>query len=182
VWKNASYQWTSIANLKATLKTSGPIEMGFNASDIYSTLDLLKNAQPLLNNCDDHTVSMVGYVDDASYLNGGYWIVKDSGGFALPPGHFGYVPYGSSLEMSQHTYALGPVYYAGAMYHTGAWDSTGTDYTGTAATNTWKGTANGTWDTTSATSTNWSNNSTGQAFTWVNQELQAIYDESAAAL
>ena len=66
------------------------------------------------------------------------------------------------------------------MYHTGLWDATGVDYTGTAATNTWKGTTNGTWDTTSGTSANWSNNSTGQAFTWVNQELQAVFDNTGA--
>ena len=65
------------------------------------------------------------------------------------------------------------------MYHTGP-GRTGTDYTGTAATNTWKGTTNGTWDTTSGTSANWSNNSTGTAFTWVNQELQAVFDSTGS--
>ncbi len=56
----------------------------------------------------------------------------------------------------------------------------GADHTGTAATNTWKGTTNATWNTTSGTSGNWSNNSTGQAFTWVNQELQAVFNSTGS--
>ena len=72
------------------------------------------------------------------------------------------------------------MYYTGPMYHTGPWDATGVDYTGTAATNTWKGTTSAVWDTTSATSGNWSNNSTGGTFTWVNQELQAVFDNTGS--
>ena len=64
------------------------------------------------------------------------------------------------------------------MYHTGPWDATGVDHTGTDATNTWKGPTSGMWDTTSGSSGNWSNNGTGQAFTWVNQELQAVFDNT----
>jgi autotransporter-associated beta strand protein len=66
------------------------------------------------------------------------------------------------------------------MYHTGAWDGTGTDYTGTAATNTWKGTTSAVWNTSSSTSNNWRNNSTSAAFQWVNQELQAVFDSTGS--
>ena len=180
-WKTANYQWVSLANLKNAIKTSGPIEMGFNADCMYgSVADLKANYQPLVNNGDDHTVSLVGFCDDASCPNGGYWIVKNSWGTGFGQSGYGYVPYGSSLDINQHTYALGPVSYAGPMYRTGAWDGTGTDYTGTAATNTWKGTTSAVWDTTSGTSGNWSNNSTGGTFTWVNQELQAVFDSTGS--
>ena len=181
VWKTANYQWVSLANLKNAIKTSGPIEMGFNADCMYgSVADLKANYQPLLNNGDDHTVSLVGFCDDASCPNGGYWIVKNSWGTGFGQSGYGYVPYGSSLDINQHTYALGPVYYTGPMYHTGAWDGTGVDHTGTAATNTWKGTTSAVWDTTSGTSGNWSNNLTGGTFTWVNQELQAVFDSTGS--
>ena len=181
VWKTANYQWVSLANLKNAIKTTGPIEMGFNASCMYgSVADLKANYQPLVNNGDNHTVSLEGFCDDPSCPNGGYWIVKNSWGTGFGDNGYGYIPYGSSVDINQHTFSLGPTYYAGPMYHTGPWDGTGTDYRGTAATNTWKGTTNGTWDTNSGTSGNWSNNSTGQPFTWVNQELQAVFDSTGS--
>ena len=60
------------------------------------------------------------------------------------------------------------------------YQANGVQYNGTAATNTWKGTTNGTWDTTASTSGNWQNNSTGQAFQWVNQELQAVFGSTGS--
>ena len=181
VWKTANYQWVSLANLKNAIKTTGPVEMGFNASRHVRIRGRSESELSTAgNNGDDHTVSLVGFCDDPTCPNGGYWIVKNSWGTAFGDNGYGYIPYGSSLDINQHTYSLGPVYYTGPMYHTGPWDGTGADYTGTAATNTWKGTTNGTWDTTSGTSANWSNNSTGQAFTWVNQELQAVFDNTGS--
>ena len=59
------------------------------------------------------------------------------------------------------------------------YQSGGVHFSGTAATNTWKGMTNGVWDTTSGTSGNWANNSTGGTFTWVNQELQAVFDNTS---
>ena len=180
VWQDASYQWAPLANLKNLIRTTGPVEMGFNADCMYgSVADLKANYQPLYYNGDDHTVSLIGYKDDSTCPGGGYWIVKNSWDTTWGDNGYGYIPYGSSLDINQHTFALGPVSYAGPMYHTGPWDATGVDYTGTAATNTWTGTTNATWNTLSSTSGNWSNNSTHTSFTWVNQELQAVFDNTA---
>jgi autotransporter-associated beta strand protein len=181
VFKTANYQWVALADLKNAIKTTGPIEMGFNAGCMYgSVADMVANYQPLSNNGDNHTVSLIGFHDDSSLPSGGYWIVKNSWDTSWGDGGYGYIPYGSSVDINQHTYALGPTYYAGPMYHTGAWDATGADYTGTAATNTWKGTTSAVWDTNSGTSGNWNNNSTHTAFTWVNQELQAVFDNTGS--
>ena len=139
---------------------------------------LKANYQPLANNGDNHAVSLVGFKDDPTCPNGGYWIIKNSWDTSWGDGGYGYIPYGSSLDINQHTFALGPVYYTGPMYHTGAWDATGHDYTGDAATNIWKGTTSGTWNTSSGTSANWSNKTTGASFTWVNQEVQAVFDNT----
>ena len=165
VWKTANYQWVAIDNLKTMLQTTGPIHMGFNASNAYTSVAALKAYYtPMLSEGDNHAVSLIGYADDPSCPTGGYWIIKNSWDVGWGEGGYGYVPYGTSLSLNQHLFALGPVYYTGPMYHTGAWDATGTDYTGTAATNTWKGTTNATWDTTAGTSANWTNNATGGNF------------------
>lgn len=173
VWKTAGYQWAPLANLKNLIKSSGPIEMGFSANDFYASVaDLKANYKLNANNGDNHTVCLIGFNDDPTCPTGGYWIVKNSWGPTDGDNGYRYVPYNSSLEMNQHTYALGPVYYAGPMYHVGPWDGTGVDYTGSAATKTWKGTTNSVWDTTSGTSGNWN------GFQWVNQEVQAVFDST----
>ena len=58
-WKEANYQWVSTANLKSMIKSTGPIEMGFNADNMYgSVADLKANYKVVVNNGDDHTVSL----------------------------------------------------------------------------------------------------------------------------
>ena len=147
-------------------------------NDLYQTVaDLEANYRKPMPGVD-HAVVITGYQDDANVPSGGYWIIKNSWGTGGGDNGYWFIPYGDvENHVSTQAYS-GTVYYTGPMYHTGPWDATGVDYTGTAATNTWKGTTNGTWDTTSGTSGNWSNNATGQAFTWVNQELQAAFDNT----
>jgi autotransporter-associated beta strand protein len=182
-WRATGYQANisnNITDLKSAIKNDGPVAVGLYASEIYASVaDLKANYQHQPNN-NNHTVSLVGYCDDGTCPTGGYWIVKNSWGTGSGDNGYGYVPYNSSVEGCNDLNALGAVYYTGPMYHTGPWDATGVDHTGTAATNTWKGTTNGTWDTTFGTSGNWSNNSTGHAFTWVNQELQAVFDSTGS--
>jgi autotransporter-associated beta strand protein len=179
VFKSANYQWAPLKDLKTLIKTTGPIEMGFNASAAFGSVAEMKaNYQPLTYNYDNHAVSLIGFKDDATCPNGGYWIIKNSWDTGWGDNGYGYIPYGSTLDLNEHTFSLGPVYYTGPMYHTGPWDGTGTDYTGTAATNTWKGLTSAVWNTSIGTANNWRNNSTSATFQWVNQELQAVFDST----
>jgi autotransporter-associated beta strand protein len=185
VWKTTSYQ-LNIANtsdttantaiLKNAIKTTGPVFLDINPGELFSNVADLRASNYVYSPGGGHAVSLVGFVDDATCPTGGYWIIKNSWTSANGDNGYNYLPYGSSVEANHCQNTLGAVYYTGPMYHTGPWDATGVDHTGTAATNTWKGTTNATWNTSSGTAGNWSNNSTGQAFTWLNQELQAVFD------
>ena len=121
----------------------------------------------------DHEVSLVGYVDDASYPTGGYWIIKNSWGTGEGVNGYDYIPYGN-IEVHNDIRHYRRLYLHRTDVPVGR-----RPFSGTAATNTWKGMTNGVWDTTSGTSGNWANNSTGGTFTWVNQELQAIFDNTS---
>ena len=189
VWKTTSYQVniatssdvaTNTAILKNAIKTTGPVFLDINPGELYKSVADLRASNYVYSPGGGHAVSLVGFYDDATCPTGGYWVIKNSWGTGEGEYGYDYMPYGSSVEGNHCQNTLGAVYYTGAMYHTGPWDATGVDHTGIAATNTWKGTASATWDTTSATSTNWSNNSTGTAFTWLNQELQAVFDSSGS--
>ena len=71
----------------------------------------------------------------------------------------------------------GAAYYTGTMYYCGTDYTNAANYhTGTDAIATWTGGTNGTWDT--STANNWA--ISGTAFTWVNQEVGAIFDNTGA--
>jgi autotransporter-associated beta strand protein len=164
-------------NIKAMLKQYGPMMTAVNGIEMYSSVASLSNYIGVTPGVD-HAVELVGYQDDVSLPTGGYWIIKNSWGTGFGDAGIGYVPYGN-LEFHNDLVAINtPMYYTGAMYHVAVAGTNGTDYYGTAATNTWKGTTNGTWDTSAGTINNWQNNSTGTAFQWLNQELQANFDST----
>ena len=85
-WQNRVYQITSNQNdftnditMKADLKLYGPMEVGIWAGwDLYtSPAAILSSYRPHLGLRPE--VSLVGYVDDASYPTGGYWIIRTVG-------------------------------------------------------------------------------------------------------
>ena len=125
VYKSTGYTTVSVANLKSMIKTNGPLVIGFNADDLYSSVADLKANYSAKTNGDNHSVSLEGYVDDASCPTGGYWIIKNSWGTGSGDNGFYYVPYNSSIEGEAHLYAItGPVYYTGAL-SAGTWTGTG---------------------------------------------------------
>ena len=185
-WKSVSDQTRLpciVSTMKSYLQTMGPFVIGVNAgNDLHgSVADLEANYRGPAGGVN-HAVVVVGYCDDSNVPTGGYFIVKNSWGTGEGQNGYDFVPYGSSGITATGTFiaVTGSMYYTGPMYHVGASGTPGTDYTGTAATNTWKGTVSGAWDTTTGTSGNWSNNATGTSFTWVNQELQAVFGSTAS--
>jgi fibronectin-binding autotransporter adhesin len=160
-WKLTSWTKTSnsAANLKNMLKINGPIVMGFNADDLYASVADLKAKYAPRTNSDDHSVSLVGYCDDATCPTGGYWVIKNSWGTGGGDNGFYYVPYASSLEGCNHLYTItGAVYYTGAM-----------------ATVTWQG--GSTW---SKGGSNWSGvdqyGNSLPTYAWENKETAATFN------
>jgi autotransporter-associated beta strand protein len=177
VFKSTSYTkiWNNnnTAYLKNLLKTSGPFLAGIYGGNWYDTVQEIRNHYIEGDYGDNHSIEVVGFVDDATCPTGGYWLCKNSWGPNRGDNGTGYMAYGT-LEITNHLYTqTGPVYYSGPMYHVGGVG--GTDYTGTAATKTWTGTTGATWDTTSGNSGNWSGN-----FQWVNHEVQAVFGATGA--
>ena len=72
----------SAANLKTAIKAYGPLVIGFNADDLYSSVADLKANYVYHTPTDNHSVSLVGYADDDTCPTGGYWIIKNSWGTA----------------------------------------------------------------------------------------------------
>jgi autotransporter-associated beta strand protein len=162
---------SSITAWKNALKSTGPIPLGADANSwFYSPY-----VGPPTGPGGNHIMLITGFTDDASAPGGGCWIIKNSWGADWNGDGYGTIAYNTMPILYQNIAEsiLGAVYHTGPMYHVGAWDGTGTDYTGSAATKTWTGTS-ATWDTTSGTSTNWSG-----TFQWVNQEVQAVFGSSA---
>ncbi|MFZ1934166.1 MAG: C1 family peptidase, partial [Thermoguttaceae bacterium] len=157
VWRATSYQLNLATSgniaaedaiLKNAIKTVGPVFLDINTADLFASPAAVRASNYVYSPGGGHSVSVVGFCDDATCPTGGYWIIKNSWGTGEGDNGYDYMPYGSSVEANHCQNSLGAVYYTGPMYHTGAWDATGVDYTGTAATNTWKGMTNGVWDTT----------------------------------
>lgn len=170
------------AKMKTYLKTKGPLEVGLSAdNDLFgSVADLIANYRAPGGPCD-HEVSLVAYYDDASVPSGGYWVIKNSWGMGEGNGGYDYVPYGNIEYHNDVSAITGAVNFTGPMYRVGTcgWLQHGKEYFGSDATNTWKGTANSVWDTTSGSSANWVNNGSGGTL-WVNQEQQAVFDNTGA--
>ncbi len=160
-----------IAAIQNDIKTYGPMCMDVCAGDL--------NSPTLGTGGCNHAVLAVGWVDDPSWAGGGYWICKNSWGTTPNNGYYDEA-YANQMRFPGSTQALeGPAWFTGTMYFSG------TDYTNPAnlqtginATATWVGGLNkNVWDTSTA---NWRNNGTGAAFTWVNQEVGATFDDTAA--
>ena len=139
VWKSSGWQSVTAANLKAMIKSNGPLVIGFNADDLYSSVADLKANYVVHPAGDNHSVSLEGFCDDATCPTGGYWIIKNSWGSTGGDGTgFYYVPYNSSLDAGLgHLYAItGAVYYSGTMTAvtwgggTGTWASGGSNWSG----------------------------------------------------
>jgi autotransporter-associated beta strand protein len=166
---------TSIQNVKNLLKKYGPWQIGMaGGADWWTPYDIAGGA---------HSPAIIGFHDDPNVPGGGYWIAKNSWGAGWNGDGYGTIAYADGgVSNLSWTFLTGPVYYTGPMYHTGGSypGTSGTDYTGIAAVNIWKGATNGVWDTSVTTSTNWQNYQTGSPFQWVNHEIKAIFDSSGA--
>ena len=158
-----------VADMKTELMTYGPLD-----TDIYSG-DL--NSPTLGTAPLDHAILVVGWVDNSSWAGGGYWIIKNSWGTGFGTNGFGEVAYANVTRIGVVAGAGGAGHYTGTMYFSGADETNPANYhTGTAAIATWTGSNNSTWST-SATR-DWSIG--GSTFTWVNQEVGAIFDSTAS--
>ena len=157
-----------VASVKAELQTYGPLCMDISAGDL--------NVKTLCTDGCNHAVVVVGYVDDPSWAGGGCWIVKNSWGPGWNGNGFGEVAYANQTRIPFSVQPIeGPTYYTGTMYFSGTDGTNAANYhTGAAACATWTGSNNTTWDTNTAN--NWAIN--GAAFTWVNQEVAATFDNT----
>lgn len=160
VWRNVGDGaiTSTTANMKAKLKTNGPLLTALlSSSDLYGSVDELKANYRGPVDGIDHAVVIVGYHDDASIPSGGYWVIKNSWSEGWGTAGYGFVPYGD-LENKNRTEAInGATYYSGAM-----------------ASATWNGGA-GTWV---AGGTTW--NSGGYA--WENKETNATFGGTGGAV
>ncbi|MBN2579461.1 MAG: autotransporter-associated beta strand repeat-containing protein, partial [Pirellulales bacterium] len=162
VWRATGYETNlsnNIADLKNAIKTKGPLILGMNASDLYGSVSsLIANYEPH-SNTDNHSVSLVGYCDDAGTPTGGYWIIKNSWGTGGGQSGYYYAPYSSSLEGCNHLFAVKGVYYTGSMV----------DVTWTGGTSYWY-TGDNHWTTGSGN------------YSWQNQETTATFNTAGNAV
>ncbi len=158
-----------LTSMKAELKTYGPLDTTICASDMGS--------KTLGTGGADHAVLSVGYVDNAAWAGGGYFIIKNSWGTGFGDNGFCEVAYANVTRFGAIQGLTGVSYYTGTMYFSGTDYTNPANYqTGTAACATWTGSNNTTWDTNTAN--NWAIN--GAAFTWVNQEVAATFDNTGS--
>ena len=185
VWKNVSNQMISnntTANFNFLLQTTGPITIGLNAyTDLWTSVASLEQNYHGPGAGMNHVVCIVGSVADPNIPSGGYYIIKNSwgtGGGDNGSGYY-YTPWGipEADGYGQNYAVTGAVYYTGTMYFSGSDYTNPANYhTGTAAIATWTGNGGTTWSTSAAN--NWKIGSS--AFTWVNQEVGAIFDNTSS--
>ena len=84
-----------------------------------SVADIKANFHGTMNS-GDHAVVIEGYQDDPNCTNGGYFIIKGSGGTGTSDNGYRFVPYGVFEYHAECFILPGPVYYTGPMYHTTA--------------------------------------------------------------
>jgi autotransporter-associated beta strand protein len=168
--ETSNFSANTKAKIQTALKQYGPLNVTCYASfDMYSSPDDLRNNfRGLVSSKGatyiDHSIELVGYVDDASLTTqgGGYWIIKNSWGTGEGNAGYDVVPYGILEEKNRAHEETGSVYYTGAMIST-TW--------------TGNGAAGPIW--TTATQSGYRNWSNGLA--WVNQETAATFDNTATA-
>jgi autotransporter-associated beta strand protein len=159
-----------IAAIKSDIKIYGPMCMDVCAGDL--------NSPNLGSGGCDHAVLVVGWVDNSAWAGGGYWICKNSWGTTPNNGYY-YEAYANQMRFPGSSQALeGPAWFTGTMYFSGTdYTNLANLHTGIDATATWVGGTNkNVWDTST---TNWRNNGTQAAFTWVNQEVGATFDDTS---
>ena len=118
---------------------------------------------------------------DPNIPSGGYYIIKNSWGLGCGDNGSGYfyTPWGipEADGYGQNYAVTGAVYYTGTMYFSGSDYTDPANYhTGTAAIATWTGNGGGVWSSSAAN--NWTIG--GSAFTWVNQEVGAVFDNTSS--
>ena len=157
VWKSASnrnFLPSDTASMKAELKAYGPLAVAIDATEDMNTTTLGTSEI-------DHAVAVVGYVDDASYSGGGYWIIKNSWGNGWNGDGYGKVMYGN-IERHNEVHAIDGVVY----------------YTGSMGTATWGG-GGGTW--AKGGGANWTTAGNITAV-WQNRETLAVFNTAGSAV
>ena len=168
VWRTTGYQLniatssnvaTNTAIIKNAIKTCGPVFLDVNPGDLFASVAALRASGYVYSPGGGHSVSVVGFCDDATCPTGGYWIIKNSWGTGEGDNGYDYMPYGSSVEYNHCQNTLAAVYYTGAM-----------------ATVTWGG-GTGTW---SSGGRNWSGvdqyGNTLATYAWENKETSATFN------
>jgi autotransporter-associated beta strand protein len=158
------------AGIKAKLNTRGPLLVNVYASnDLFGSVSSLVAAvnsgttstYPGIN----HSVVITGYVDDASLVCGGYWIIKNSWGTGSGTAGYYFAPYGYVENHNQIWALTGTVYYTGSM-----------------STATWGG-GGGTWVSGGSSNWNFSSGTSGGTYTtWQNEEISAGFDAAGSTV
>ncbi len=178
-WQNRVAMCTSwssvpadVSTIKADLKIDGPLSACIYSGDL--------NSETLGTSSLDHAILIVGYVDNSSWAGGGYFIIKNSWGATWNGNGFGDVAYSNITRQGVIDAITGAAYYTGTMYFSGTDETNPANYhTGAAAIATWTGTGTGSSNSTWSTSATHDWSIGGTAFTWVNQEVGAVFDSTS---